>query len=94
MLDSAQLVSLLFMFGIVAAAAVAGYLVVLAVRRWSQQEEPAATFTFQDLRDMREKGQITDQEFAAMRAALLAEMGVMDDGVHREEPISDSSEEE
>lgn len=34
------------------------------------------TFTFQDLRDLRDRGQITQQEFKKMRATLLAELDV------------------
>lgn len=68
-----DLVSLFLWFGLAAVAAVAGYCVVLAVRRWAQREEHAATFTFQDLREMRARGQISEQEFASMRAALLGQ---------------------
>ena len=52
---------------------VGGFVVAVAVRRWAQREERAVgSFTFQDLRDMRARGEITEQEFAAMRTALLA----------------------
>jgi uncharacterized membrane protein len=52
---------------------VGGFAVAVAVRRWAQREERAVgSFTFQDLRDMRARGEITEQEFAAMRTALLA----------------------
>lgn len=67
-----ELVSL---FGWVAAAAVAalvGFLVAVAVRRWAQRDTHVQTFTFQDLRDMRDRGDISDREFEAMRTALLA----------------------
>jgi uncharacterized membrane protein len=54
---------------------VGGFVVAVAVRRWVQREERAVgSFTFQDLRDMRARGEITEQEFAAMRTALLARM--------------------
>ncbi len=70
-----ELLSLFLWFGAAAVAAVAGYCVVLAVRRWAQREERVPTFTFQDLREMRARGQISEQEFASMRDALLIQAG-------------------
>ena len=55
----------LFLFGVYAA---------LAVRRWAHREDQSATFTFQDLRDMRARGEISEQEFASVRNALLARL--------------------
>lgn len=72
--DATQLLSTFGWFFIAAVAALAGYFVAMAIRRWSQSETPAENFTFQDLRDMKARGQITAQEFEAMRAALLAGM--------------------
>lgn len=51
-----------------------GYFVVRGVRRWAQQEVKADTFTFQDLRDMRARGDISEREFAVMRDTLLAQV--------------------
>ena len=69
----------IFIWFIVAAVLVlCGYYVAVAVRRWVQRDETVATFTIQDLRDMRARGQISDQEFAAMRTALLAQLDLAD----------------
>lgn len=76
--DAADLLSILGMLALAAAAAVAGLFVALAVRRWSQRDEPAPNFTFQDLREMRARGDISESEFAAMRAALLAGVELKD----------------
>jgi len=74
---------LLSLFGWVAVAAiiaVAGLLVAFAVRRWSQREDVPETFTFQDLREMRERGDITEHEYRAMRSNLLAGFDMDDSG--------------
>ena len=65
-------------FGVAAVLGLTGYYIVVAIRRWIQRDEEVATFTIQDLRDMRARGQISDQEFAAMRAALLAQLDLQD----------------
>jgi uncharacterized membrane protein len=51
-----------------------GTVVVFVVRRWAQRDAPLESFTIQDLREMRSRGEITESEFAAMRAALLSQM--------------------
>jgi uncharacterized membrane protein len=56
------------------AAFVGLYLVRRAARRWAQRDDRAASFTMQDLRDMRARGEITEQEFAAMRATLVGQL--------------------
>ncbi len=73
---SGELLTIFVWFAIAALAAVGGIYLLKAVRKWAQREERAATFTIQDLRDMRARGQISEQEFAAMRAALLAQLDV------------------
>ncbi len=40
-------------------------------RRLLRHQSSEQPFTIQDLRDMRSRGQITEQEFEAMRAAVL-----------------------
>ena len=71
---ASELLTIFAWFAIVALAAVGGIYLVMAVRRWAQHEQRAATFTIQDLREMRARGDISDQEFAAMRSAILAEL--------------------
>lgn len=66
--------SIFIWFVIAAILVLCGYYVAVAVRRWVQRDETVATFTIQDLRDMRARGQISDQEFAAMRTALLTQL--------------------
>ncbi len=56
--------------------------VILWVRRWSRRDTPAEPFTVQDLRDMRARGEITEREYMAMRAALIGRMGI---DSHRDE---------
>ena len=68
-------VLVLFVWFVLAAiVALSGFYIAVVIRRWSQREVRATTFTFQDLRDMRARGQINDREFGAMRTALLAEL--------------------
>ena len=54
-----------------AVLALGGGYVVVAVKRWVQREEPPETFTLQDLREMRARHDITEQEYATLRAELL-----------------------
>jgi len=72
--ETSQVLSVFGWFAVASVAALAGFCVIIAVRRWTQREESVETFTFQDLRDMRSRGEITEREFAAMRAALVAQM--------------------
>jgi hypothetical protein len=74
-----QLLSIFIWFVVAGALVAVGFLAALAVRRWMQREEPVQTFTFQDLRDMRARGEISESEFAAMRAVLLAQAAAPDD---------------
>jgi predicted secreted protein len=69
-----DLLTVFLWFAIAAAVAVAGFYAAAAVRRWSERDQPVASFTIQDLRDMRSRGEISEQEFVAMRGALLAEL--------------------
>ena len=59
-----------------AVAVLVGIIAAVAVRRWTNREQHPQQFTFQDLRDLRASGQITEREFAAMRNRLLAQMQV------------------
>lgn len=79
-----EFLTLFLWFAAAAFVAVGGLYVAMAIRKWSQREEPVETFTIQDLRDMRACGQITDQEFAVMRAALIS-------GLQAEPPAGSSS---
>ena len=75
----ADILTVFLWFGLAALLALIGWWVALAVRRWAQRDDAVVSFTFQDLREMRARGQINDREFAAMRAALLAQYDLTDD---------------
>ncbi len=66
--------ALLGWMAVVIVAVGIGVAIVSVVRRWSQREEQIETFTFQDLREMRERGDISEEEFAAMRHVVLSHM--------------------
>jgi hypothetical protein len=53
---------------------VAGTRLALAVRRRFRTDPPTQTFTLQDLRELRDKGELSEQEFAALRALTLSRM--------------------
>jgi hypothetical protein len=74
----ADLVGVFLWFAVVAVASLAGFYLVVALRRWMQRETRVDSFTLQDLRDMRTRGDISDQEFSAMRAAMLARQDLGD----------------
>jgi hypothetical protein len=65
--------SILLLAGITAALIAGGIAVVWASRRWlrSDADASAEPFTLQDLREMRERGEITPQEYDAMRAMII-----------------------
>jgi hypothetical protein len=44
-------------------------------RRMRQQQQTGPTFTIQDLREMHAQGQISEQEFEAMKAIVLRTYG-------------------
>jgi hypothetical protein len=51
--------------------AIGGLYVIRAVKRWSRKDEAPEIFTLQDLRDMHARNEITEQEYATLRAELL-----------------------
>lgn len=55
----------------VAIAAIAGFYLTRAIKRWMAREAPAEPFTLQDIREMKARGEIDEREFQAMRAAIL-----------------------
>lgn len=71
-----------------------GWALVMFVRRWAHTEVEAETFTIQDLREMHARGDISEQEFAAMRSALLAQLAAdcTDEPADGEAPSSDDSQ--
>jgi hypothetical protein len=53
--------------------ALGGLSLMLWVRRWMRRESASPEpFTLHDIRGMRDRGEISDHEFQAMRGALLA----------------------
>lgn len=58
---------------VAAILAIGGISVAMAVRRWAHREQPPEAFTLQDLRELRARNEISEQEFAALRAALLSQ---------------------
>ncbi len=85
-----QLLPVFLWFAVGAGFMLAGLYAVVAIRRWIHREDKISTFTFQDLRDMRARGEITEQEFAAVRNALLARL---DDDLRPPEPPPPATEE-
>ena len=68
--------ALLAMFA--AVAGIGGVYLAVRVRRWSRREEPCKTFTLQDLREMRARDEINDQEFQALRAEIISRAAQVD----------------
>jgi uncharacterized membrane protein len=60
---------------LVAVAGMGGAYAALRVRRWSRQEERRESFTLQELREMRARGEINEQEFLALRGQVLNRAG-------------------
>ncbi len=72
--SGSEMLTFFLLFVVAAALALVGFYVAVAVRRWSQRDQAVANFTFQDLRDMKARGEITEQEFKAMRSVVLAQV--------------------
>lgn len=65
----------------------AGYLLVRRVRAWTQQDEKIESFTLQDLRELRQRGEISPKEYDALRKTIIA--GVAADAPADELPADD-----
>lgn len=62
---------------------IGGVLVAQRVRNWSRTDEKPSFFTLQDIREMRARGEISEQEFNDLRAAIL---GRAAEGLREPEP--------
>lgn len=51
-----------------------GLIASRVLKRRLRREEPAQAFTLQDLRELRDRGAITTQEYETMRATIIAQM--------------------
>ena len=51
-----------------------GMVVGRLVRKRLRSDEPTEAFTIQDLREMRTRGVITQQEYESMRAAIIGDL--------------------
>ncbi len=54
-----------------AVLAIAGAYLALAVRRRLRTEAPPQSFTLQNLRDLRDRGEISEREYTALRSVAL-----------------------
>lgn len=55
------------------AIVVAGWVCVLAIRKWMKRDDPGdSAFTLEDLRRLKREGRLTDEEFTRARDAMLA----------------------
>ncbi len=58
--------------GIAVVLVLVGGLAVRRLRNWVRRDDSAGALTMQDLRDMRDRGQITPEEYEVMRQKLIA----------------------
>lgn len=60
---------------VVLSAVVLGGIIIYLVRNWAQRtDDPLPGFTLGDLRELRESGDITEEEFKAARNALISQV--------------------
>ncbi len=57
---------------LVAALSAGGLLAAKWARRWAQRSEESHAFSLQDLRDMRERGDISEAEFTRLKSEITA----------------------
>lgn len=63
---------MLFYMLIVIILVIVGVVLAMVTRQWAtQDDELGEVFTLQDLREMRERGDISEVEFRSMRGELL-----------------------
>lgn len=60
---------------VLAVAAVAGLYVVVAIKRWLNRDESIDTFSLQELRELKQRGELTPAEFEALRGEIIASAG-------------------
>lgn len=65
--------SLGFGIALVTGGAIGGFFLARMVRSWARADATVETFTLQDLREMRTRGEISDAEFERMRAAIIGQ---------------------
>jgi uncharacterized membrane protein len=66
---------LLLTLAVVLVVCGAGLVIAYMVKRWSRREHTSQTFTLQDLRELRDRGDITDPEYVALRTEILGRAG-------------------
>lgn len=78
-------------------AAVLGGVIVVGVmaarvarRRWLSSEASSPDWTLQDLRALRDRGELTDEEFEKLRAAAIAGAGTSTRGPSASKPAGRS----
>jgi len=60
---------------VVLSAVVLGGIIIYLVRNWARRtDDPLPGFTLGDLRELRESGDITEEEFKAARNALISQV--------------------
>ena len=52
-------------------AGIAGIYLVRFVRQWTRKSQPGRNFTLQELREMRQAGQLSDTEFNALKGQVI-----------------------
>ncbi|MCH7702828.1 MAG: SHOCT domain-containing protein [Planctomycetes bacterium] len=67
----ADLLTLVAWCTVLVGALVALVLGIRMARRWFLEEDPADGWTLQDLRDMRERGELTAAQFERLRAEVI-----------------------
>ncbi|MFQ5806829.1 MAG: SHOCT domain-containing protein [Phycisphaerae bacterium] len=73
--QTAELLWYIVWIGVIGVSAMLiGIAVSRALRKRLRAERRTESFTIQDLREMRERGTITQQEYEAMRATILGRM--------------------
>ena len=60
---------------LLAVGTMCGLYVVFALKRWLRRDESIQNFTLQELRELRERGELTSAEFEALRGELIARVG-------------------
>ena len=67
-----EILSLAGLIGLAVVISLAGLLVARWLMGWIQRDVPRDAFTLQDLREMRDRGDISETEFNTMRQEILA----------------------
>jgi hypothetical protein len=93
--ETTRLLWYILIIGVVGVGALlSGILAARLVKRWLHGAPPGEPFTVQDLREMHQRGEITEQEYQAMRTKIISRLAIAPSPQDREPSPGDAAAEQ